>query len=405
MLTNLEIYRRATTGEICTREGLRPEALHPGRARPGQEARDHVRPRHSRAVGRRPRGARLAGGQRAVPRGRRVLRRHRADHHVRLGRARPGTRARARGRSSSAPGSRPRSSRCAGRRAQVLPFFSLGACGAGRDERRGVHEPDAGLLRVALHRRRRLAGADPGRRHDHRRRQPARGRGLRAHRHDDEGGRAGAPAAPDSASPTRCRPGCKSQGHIAGNAAAADQFDMMEIGDIAEFKIDFDNLSKIAYMEGRGRTDPRRDGAGDRRLRGRPRGRAPSPWRPTTSSRCSCCAPACSTRSPRTSRRSRARRGRPSGCARSPCRRSRATATCRACESGTLRSRASDRDEPVRGRRHGGAERGLGRERRVRPHGAGDAPRPPLADGEPVRRRGRPLGGRACRARTSTPSS
>ena len=48
--------------------------------------------------------------------------------------------------------------------------------------------------------------------------------------------------------------GVKSQGHIAGNAAAADQFDMMEIGDIAEFKIDFDNLSKIAYMQGRGRT-------------------------------------------------------------------------------------------------------------------------------------------------------
>jgi len=46
----------------------------------------------------------------------------------------------------------------------------------------------------------------------------------------------------------------KSQGHIVGNAAAADQCDMMEIGNIAEFKIDFDNLSKIAYMEGRGRT-------------------------------------------------------------------------------------------------------------------------------------------------------
>ena len=48
--------------------------------------------------------------------------------------------------------------------------------------------------------------------------------------------------------------GVKSQGHIAGNAAAADQGDMMEIGNIAEFKIDFDNLSKIAYMQGRGRT-------------------------------------------------------------------------------------------------------------------------------------------------------
>ena len=48
--------------------------------------------------------------------------------------------------------------------------------------------------------------------------------------------------------------GVRSQGHIAGNAAAADQFDMMEIGGHAEFKIDFDSLSKIAYMEGRGRT-------------------------------------------------------------------------------------------------------------------------------------------------------
>jgi methylamine---corrinoid protein Co-methyltransferase len=48
--------------------------------------------------------------------------------------------------------------------------------------------------------------------------------------------------------------GVRSQGHIAGNAAAADQYDMMEIGNIAELKIDFDNLSKIAYMEGRGRT-------------------------------------------------------------------------------------------------------------------------------------------------------
>jgi methylamine---corrinoid protein Co-methyltransferase len=48
--------------------------------------------------------------------------------------------------------------------------------------------------------------------------------------------------------------GVKSQGHIAGNAAAADQGDMMEIGNIAELKIDFDNLSKITYMQGRGRT-------------------------------------------------------------------------------------------------------------------------------------------------------
>ena len=46
----------------------------------------------------------------------------------------------------------------------------------------------------------------------------------------------------------------RSQGHIAGNAAAADQFDMMEIGGHAEFKIDFDSMSKIAYMLSRGRT-------------------------------------------------------------------------------------------------------------------------------------------------------
>jgi methylamine--corrinoid protein Co-methyltransferase len=46
----------------------------------------------------------------------------------------------------------------------------------------------------------------------------------------------------------------RSQGHIAGNAAAADQYDMMEIGGHAEFKIDFDSMSKIAYMLGRGRT-------------------------------------------------------------------------------------------------------------------------------------------------------
>jgi methylamine--corrinoid protein Co-methyltransferase len=48
--------------------------------------------------------------------------------------------------------------------------------------------------------------------------------------------------------------GVRSQGHIAGNAAAADQGDMMEIGGVAELKIDFDSMSKIAYMQGRGRT-------------------------------------------------------------------------------------------------------------------------------------------------------
>ncbi len=46
--------------------------------------------------------------------------------------------------------------------------------------------------------------------------------------------------------------GVRSQGHIAGNAMAANQHDMMEIGNIAEMKIDFDNLSKIAYMQSRG---------------------------------------------------------------------------------------------------------------------------------------------------------
>jgi methylamine--corrinoid protein Co-methyltransferase len=48
--------------------------------------------------------------------------------------------------------------------------------------------------------------------------------------------------------------GVRSQGHIAGNAAAADQCDMMEIGGVAELKVDFDSMSKIAYMLGRGRT-------------------------------------------------------------------------------------------------------------------------------------------------------
>ncbi len=47
--------------------------------------------------------------------------------------------------------------------------------------------------------------------------------------------------------------GVRAQGHIAGNAMAADQGDMMEIGNIAEMKIDFDNMSKIAYMQSRGR--------------------------------------------------------------------------------------------------------------------------------------------------------
>ena len=41
---------------------------------------------------------------------------------------------------------------------------------------------------------------------------------------------------------------------LAGNAVAAGQYDMMEIGNIAEMKIDLDNLSKIAYMQAQGRT-------------------------------------------------------------------------------------------------------------------------------------------------------
>ena len=48
--------------------------------------------------------------------------------------------------------------------------------------------------------------------------------------------------------------GVTSQGHIAGNALAAGPWDMMEIGNIAEMKIDFENLNRIAYMQGQGRT-------------------------------------------------------------------------------------------------------------------------------------------------------
>jgi methylamine--corrinoid protein Co-methyltransferase len=48
--------------------------------------------------------------------------------------------------------------------------------------------------------------------------------------------------------------GVRSQGHIAGNAVAAHPCDLMEIGHIADLKTDFDGLSKIAYMQGQGRT-------------------------------------------------------------------------------------------------------------------------------------------------------
>ncbi len=73
--------------------------------------------------------------------------------------------------------------------------------------------------------------------------------------------------------------GVKAQGHIAGNAAAADQGDMMEIGGVAELKIDFDSMSKIAFMQGRGRTILGESGVvlggyagGPRGLRGHPGG-------------------------------------------------------------------------------------------------------------------------------------
>jgi len=48
--------------------------------------------------------------------------------------------------------------------------------------------------------------------------------------------------------------GVCSQGHIAGNAIAADRCDLMEIDSIAEMKTDFDGMSKVAYMQAQGRT-------------------------------------------------------------------------------------------------------------------------------------------------------
>ena len=47
--------------------------------------------------------------------------------------------------------------------------------------------------------------------------------------------------------------GVKAQGNIAGSAAAGRPDDMTEIGNIAELKIDFDNLSKVAYARSQGR--------------------------------------------------------------------------------------------------------------------------------------------------------
>jgi hypothetical protein len=46
--------------------------------------------------------------------------------------------------------------------------------------------------------------------------------------------------------------GVRAAGHIAGHCMGASKGDMMEIGGFAEMKIDFDILSKIAYMETRG---------------------------------------------------------------------------------------------------------------------------------------------------------
>ena len=54
--------------------------------------------------------------------------------------------------------------------------------------------------------------------------------------------------------PNTVATGVRSQGHIAGNAVAADQHDWMEVGHTADLKTDFDGMSKFAYMQGRGRT-------------------------------------------------------------------------------------------------------------------------------------------------------
>ncbi len=47
--------------------------------------------------------------------------------------------------------------------------------------------------------------------------------------------------------------GVSSQGNIAGSGMAGGHHDLAEIGNIAEFKIDFDNLSRVAYARGFGR--------------------------------------------------------------------------------------------------------------------------------------------------------
>ena len=43
------------------------------------------------------------------------------------------------------------------------------------------------------------------------------------------------------------------QGNIAGSATAGGQIDIAEIGNIAELKIDFENLNKVTYAQGQGR--------------------------------------------------------------------------------------------------------------------------------------------------------
>ena len=90
--------------------------------------------------------------------------------------------------------------------------------------------------------------------------------------------------------------GVKAQGNIAGGALAGSH-DVTEIGNIAELKIDFDNLSRVAFRTLAGSPRAGRHRAGDRRLRGwsgrlcdharrlsllraaRPSGRRPAPVR------------------------------------------------------------------------------------------------------------------------------
>ncbi|MBN1319062.1 MAG: monomethylamine:corrinoid methyltransferase [Anaerolineales bacterium] len=52
--------------------------------------------------------------------------------------------------------------------------------------------------------------------------------------------------------PNFCPSGVLARGHITAHSMFAGPGDMMEIGGMAELKIDFDSLSKIAYMKARG---------------------------------------------------------------------------------------------------------------------------------------------------------